>query len=490
MKYADPALWDYFWSANSASEVRQMLLAQPSPQDDQAHVLRVARLAHVLNALNQTDDALDMLEESLDRFEGCPGVDVALLRAIRLVVLVSNDQYDEALRGPPLIQGLTPLRLEAAVFSHYAYGLALRARGQIQAAVISVARAEGLAAQMGLRHRTSILRIELARLRLSLGEMLNPAEVLFEADSRHAPTAAWGASVAVGAMVGRGEYRQAHALAMSRRLGDLPFLAALAGVSAHPDEETVGHWWSKKIAVAIRAAERGDYDEMPAIEVFSDSHTTRYGGLLNGLRALRAYRSFSSVDAELGEMPAGHDQRALWGMIRLAAVLEKQASGNLMILADGIIADLAALPYPADVIHLMERLLPHQSVLLTYFPGALKTVPALSGIRTPLLVGDTIRGAANVEMHGATAEVLIAKALGERIVINTGLVSKARNKLRTHGIDMDRMATIGHMYRWLLQISHSAEGTPRAAEWTSCVQALPSSSLRLRRVLTGQIGET
>lgn len=484
MRYADPAQWDYLWSTGKPDQLRAQLLGLSVEWDSQDAVTRDARIVQCMIGLRQSDEALDYADDALARWQGRAGVDVALLRAMRMLVLMDLRDSDEVLRASLLIQGTSPSRMEAAVFSYFATGTAHAVNGEPETALLHVARAEAVAQLLGMTHRLRVIRLELARLRLQAGQLVEAEPVLDDADTSHPATSAWGAMVAMLALAARGELVRSAGYAVSRGLKEAPLICAMAGAPV----PTEGDAWCLSAAQAIAAATQRRYDLMPVLTV-GVTPAMQYGPFLNGLRAVCGYSSLPNVDVALGPRPSRVDLRVLWNMVRLTAALRGLGSGNASVIVAEILDDLRRLPMGCELVGFIQRLLPHQALLLTYAPGA-ASVPALSCVSVPLLCGDTVRGPVRMDMHRPTGDMLIARALGESRHVNTGLVSKARGKLRAVGVDMDGLVTVGHLHVWLTAITQSAAGTPAAEGWHAAHAALLDGSPRLRWVLSGRIEET
>lgn len=486
MNYVNPAQWDYLWGSGNPKKLYAALNKLSVEPDTQGHVVHSARICQCLIGMHQDDAALEWIEGALARFQGRPGLDVALLRAYRLICLINMQNPEAVVRSVPLIQGTEANRMEAAVFSHYAVSMAHSVLGDPDAAMLHLARAEAIAQLLGMTHRLRVMRLELARQRLQAEHTVDPEDVFGEADTPHQATSRWGNTIGAVACAVQCEFQRALERAIPLHLEELPVLYALAG---RPDpEEPSSDSWYGLAAQAIRAAEAGRYQDMPALQINGGRPITAYSPILNGLRAAHGHGGL--VEVELGPCPRRRDLRVLWGMVRLVAILNGKLAGNPATVIEQVLADLRGIPAGAQLVALMQRLMPHQVLLLTYGPGA-ADVPALSGITVPLLVSDYVRGPVRVDIHRPTAELLISRSLGERLTVspNTGLVSKTRSKLRTAGMDMDSMLNAGQLYRWLCTCAQAANGTGLAGRWQGSVRRLLDESQSLRRVLRS-IGET
>lgn len=486
MNYVNPAQWDYLWGSGNPRKLHAALERLSVEADSQLHVIYEARMCQCLLGMRRDDAALERANMALDRFQGRPGLDVALLRAVRLLCLMSMSDTETTIRQAPLIQGTDPSRMEAAVFSHYAVSTAYSVKGDPDAAMLHLARAEAIAQLLGMQHRLRVMRLELARQRLQAEHAVDPEDVFGEADTPHQATSRWGNTIGAVACASQCEFQRALERAIPLGLEETPVLYALAG---RPDpEEARGESWSDLAAQAIRAAEAGRYQDMPALQVNGGRPISKYSTILNGLRAAHGHGGL--VEVELGPFPRRRDLRVLWGMVRLTGILNGHLSGNPAQVIEQVLGDLKGIPAGAELVALIQRIMPHQAVLLTFAPGA-ADVPALSGITVPLLVSDYVRGPARVDVHRPTAEMLISRSLGDQLATspNTGLVSKTRSKLRAAGVDMDSVLNAGQLYRWLCRCAQSANGGTLAPRWQASVRRLLDESQCLRRVLRS-IGET
>lgn len=485
MNYVNPAQWDYLWGSGNPRKLYVALHHLSVEKDTQAHVILEARLCQCLLGMRQDDAALSHANKMLSRFQGRPGLDVSLLRAVRLMCLMTNADTECTIREAPLIQGTDPSRMEAAVFSHYTVSTAYSVQGDPDTAMLHLARAEAIAQLLGMTHRLRVMRLELARQRLQAEHTIDPLAIYEEADTTHQATFRWGQTIGAVALTAHCEFQRA--LERSKPLGieELPVLYALAG-QPDPDEPR-SESWADLAAQAIRAAEAGRYGEMPVLQLHGGRPLTKYSPILNGLRAAHGHGGL--VEVELGPCPRRRDLRVLWHMVRLTAILNGRLSEPAAPVIAQVLADLKALPVGGELMALIQRLMPHQAILLTFSPGAAE-VPALSGITVPLLMGAHVQAPARVNIHRPTGEMLIARGLGEREnSLNTGFVSKARAKLRSSGIDLDHLLSAGQLYRWLCVCAEETSGGPHGAAWQAAVRRLLDESQSLRRVLRS-IGET
>lgn len=482
MQYVNSAQWDYLWSTNTPAALLAQLREVSVKPYTQAAVILDARVTQCLIGCGD-EAALDYAEAALTRYQGRAGLDVALLRAMHLLANMDQFNIDTILQVAPVIQGTDPHRMEAAVFTYFSVGGAASVAGDVEAALLWTARAEGIAQLLGLTHRLRVLRLELARLRLFADSPVDPELVMMDADTPHVGTARWGGQLATQALLARGEYAWAVRYGEARNVPELPLLYALAGMP-EPAGQPVGDRWARMAADAVRAAEAGRFDCMPVLPV-GETPAQKLGPVLNALRAACGYSSLPNIEMALGARPGRRDLRVMWNVVRLKVALDGELNVNPAALVEEILGDLRTLPGAGEIVGLLARLLPHQMLLLTYAPGA-ADVPALASVNVPLLTGDTVRGPVRLDVHGPTADVLIGRALGVQIVINTGFVSKMRTKCREVGLDMDRMVTVGHLYRWMGTLSRAAAGSSSERAWGAALSGVVSGAPRLRRLLAGQ----
>lgn len=477
MNYSDPLTWDEIWEQDDPARI----VARLSRSRD-AHPDWHARYAHALAAAGQLDEAADQIDVALELYEGQPGMNVDLLRAVRLQVMNGASRYADVVRDARDSYGLTPRALEAGCLTQYALGYAHMYLGDLPTALLHAGQALALSNALELSHRRRAIQLLWSHLLNAMGRAV-PRQVLMNiANSPHQRTAEHGALRIVESHLYAGEYHLAAEFAERRGLVGAAQLARGLMREFPAAGEGAGGWYDD-MTDGLRAASELRYEDIPVIETDATA-LGAYARLLNALRSLRA-GARANFEAMLGAEPGQPDQRAYWACIRLFAALDGAIEANPAQLTSEAVEALLAVPHPTYVIRTLEAISPRAVLLLSHAPDT-RIRALFSGLTAPLLVSDYVSNHTRIEVPSVIASHLILQSLGSKSVVNGGYTTKYRKRLLKHGMDHRRVVVIGELYRHAEAIQRSATGG-MAEAWGGVLIRMRRTSPLLDRALKSRL---
>lgn len=471
MKYSDPAVWDDLWEHQQPQHLLALLSKNKEANPDWH-----ARYVQTLGMLGQLAEALDHTDSSLAMYEGQPGCDVDLLRAVRLQLLNACGQYAQVVHDAREVFGIAPRRMEAACITQSALAYAQMYLGDKTTAMLHLGQALGLANALDLPHRRRAIQLSWSHLLNSMG-LPAPRDVLLGiTKSPHRATARTGAIRVVESYMYAGDYPLAEAIAIKHELPDMARLA----------RAFMGQWDDDPgddVVLGIKMIYSRRYSEIPAINVDTTA-LSGYGRILNAARSLDA-GTRSNFRMVLGDEPGHPDQRFYWHAIKLIAIVEGLLDDNLAEAITHATEALLAVPNQTYLTKMLSAGTPRIAVLLAHAPDS-RLSSFSTGVAVPFLADNYLINHNRIPVTDVVAKHLIAQSLGMSWVINTGYLSKYRSRLREAGIDPASVVTIGELYRYAEMARNTASG--RLAEaWDGVLERLRRSSPLLRQVLESRL---